>query len=158
MKQLLIRLQKELKEMEHDLKVTIPEEIAKAAAHGDLSENAEYEAALEKQRMFQLKHRNLKKRIGELAQMNVDALPDDRVAYGAIVTLYDLDHDEELTYQLVMPEASDLQQNKLSVSSPIGTGLLGKEEGEEVSIHIPAGTKNFEIVKIIPYRDTEQNL
>jgi transcription elongation factor GreA len=108
--------------------------------------------------MFQLKHRNLKKRIGELAQMNVDALPDDRVAYGAIVTLYDLDHDEELTYQLVMPEASDLQQNKLSVSSPIGTGLLGKEEGEEVSIHIPAGTKNFEIVKIIPYRDTEQNL
>lgn len=157
-KQLLIRLNAEFKELEHELKTTLPEEIHRAASLGDLSENAEYEAALERQRLLQSKYRQLKARINEVAQVDTSRLPKDKSGYGSILELYDLDEDKDITYQLVMPEDADVKQSRISLSSPIGRALMGKRDGDEVLINIPSGKKNYEIVKVTPYAETEQDL
>jgi transcription elongation factor GreA len=158
MKKLLKRLEQDRYDFEYELKSVVPLEIRKAAAQGDLSENAEYEAALEKQRMLQLRVRSVQKRISEIASLSLDRLPQDRVAYGSIVDLYDLDTDKELSYQLVMAEDADINQMRISVSSPIGRALIGKQEGDEVTIPIPSGVKNYEIIKLTPYCETEMDL
>ncbi|PIE02415.1 MAG: transcription elongation factor GreA [Acidobacteria bacterium] len=158
MKKLLDRLEQERYDLEYELKSVVPLEIRKAAAQGDLSENAEYEAALDKQRMLQLKVRTIQKRIGEVASLDMDRLPQDRIAYGTIVKLFDLDTDEEITYQLVLAEDADIKKKRISVSSPIGKALIGKEEGDEVTIKIPSGTKNFEVLGLTPYSQTEMDL
>jgi len=158
MKKLLKRLEQDRYDFEYELKSVVPLEIRKAAAQGDLSENAEYEAALEKQRMLQLRVRSAQKRISEIASLSLDRLPQDRVAYGSIVDLYDLDTDKELSYQLVMAEDADINKMRISVSSPIGRALIGKEEGDEVTIPIPSGVKNYEIIKLTPYSETEMDL
>lgn len=157
-KKLLEKLNHEFKEIEHELKTTLPEEIHRAASLGDLSENAEYEAALERQRLMQSKYRTLQARINEIAQIDLDRLPDDKVGYGSVVELYDLDTDQDITYQLCLPESSDVKQGRISLSSPIGRALMGRNEGDEVSINIPSGKKNYEVVKITSYKETEQDL
>lgn len=157
-KKLLARLNAEFKELEHELKTKLPEEIRKAAALGDLSENAEYEAALDRQRLLQSKHRSLKNRISEIARVDIDRLPQEQIGYGSIVELYDLDTDKEVTYQLVMPEDADAHKNRISISSPIGKALMAKREGDEVKINIPSGVKNYEIVALTPYMDTDKDL
>ncbi len=157
-KKLLGRLNQELKDLEHELKTKLPEEISKAAALGDLSENAEYEAALDRQRLLQSKFRKLKARINEIAQVDVSRLPKDRVGYGSIVELYDVDEEKEISYQLVMPEDSDIKTMRISVSSPIGRALMGKREEDEAIIQIPNGKKHYEILGITPYLETEQDL
>jgi len=158
MKKLLDRLETQRYDLEYELKSVVPLEIRKAAAQGDLSENAEYEAALDKQRMLQLKVRSTQKRIAEIAAIDLARLPEDRIAYGSIVELFDLDTDEEITYQIVMAEDADIKQQRISVSSPIGKALIGKEEGDEVTIKIPSGVKNYEILKNTPYSQTEMDL
>lgn len=157
-KKLLARLEAEYKSMEHELTRVIPEEIRKAAAMGDLSENAEYEAALHRQRMVQTQIRNLKSRISEVSVIDVDRLPADRVGYGSIVVLLDLDTDSEITYQLVAPEDADVQNKRISLSSPIGKALMGRREGDELKIPIPSGVKNYEIMELTVYGDTDQDL
>ena len=146
------------REMEYELKTTLPEEISRAASLGDLSENAEYEAALDRQRLIQSKFRALKSRINEVAQIDVHRLPKDKSGYGSILMLFDLDQDKELRYQLVMPEDADVAQGRISVSSPIGRALMGKQEGDEVTVTIPSGTKNYEIISVQTYYQTEQDL
>ncbi len=157
-KKLLARLNAELKDLEFELKTRLPEEIKKAASLGDLSENAEYEAALDRQRLVQTKFRTLKTRINEIARIDIGRLPRDRVGYGSILDLYDIHEDKEIQYQLVMPEDSDVRTKRISVSSPIGKALMGKQVDDEVHITIPNGKKHYEIVGIIPYHETEQDL
>jgi transcription elongation factor GreA len=157
-KMLLARLNADFKELEHELKSKIPDEIRKAAALGDLSENAEYEAALDRQRLLQSKLRTLKGRINEVARIDLSRLPTDRAGYGSIVELYDIDKEIEVTYQLVMPEDTDVKKNRISIGSPIGRSLMGRVEGDEVSIVIPSGKKNYEILAVTPYQETDQDL
>lgn len=158
MKNLLARLQHELHEIEHELKHKLPDEIRKAASLGDLSENAEYESALERQRLMQSKYRTLKTRINEVAQIDITRLPNDKTGYGSIVEVFDLDTDKEVTYQLVMPEDADAKANRISVSSPIGKALMNKQEGDEISVNIPSGKRNYEILSVTPYSETEMDL
>ena len=157
-KKLLERLNREFKDIEDELKNKLPEEIRKAAALGDLSENAEYESALERQRLMQSKYRSLKARINEVAQVDLDRLPKDRVGYGAIVELYDIEEEKDLSYQLVMPEDADVKANRISISSPIGRALMTKVDGDEVRINIPSGKKHYEVIKVTPYHETPQDL
>ena len=154
-KELINRIDRELKEMEYELTQELPKEIQRAAAMGDLSENAEYEAALAKQQMLQSKLLKLKKRRVELSQIDFSRLPKDRVGYGSKVVLFDLDEDKEISYTLVMGEEAN-SPDCLSISSPIGKSLLGKREGDEVSIDIPSGTKNFEILELHTFFESEK--
>ena len=157
-KQLLVRMNAEFKELDHELKSTLPDEIARAAALGDLSENAEYEAALDRQRLLQSKYRTLKNRINEVAQIDMTRLSSSKSGYGSIVEVFDLDNDLDKSYQLVMPEDADVKRNRISVGSPIGKALMGRSEGDEVVIQIPSGTKNYEITNVTTYVNTEQDL
>ena len=147
-KHVLAKLEAEHKALKQALLVDIPKEIAAAASQGDLSENAEYEQALAKRDMFQGKLVALEKRITEIASLDVTKLPEDTIAYGSVVTVYDLDTKKESTYRLVLPEELCDDPALLSISSPIGNALVGLGEGEDVKIKIPAGVKRLEIVSI----------
>jgi transcription elongation factor GreA len=152
-KHVLVKLEKELKEIKQALLVDIPKEIALAAGQGDLSENAEYEQALAKRDMFQNKMVTLEKRIAEVASLDISRLPKSRAAYGSKVTILDLDSEEEFTYTLVLPEELDSHPQHLSISSPIGMALVGQEEGNEVRVQIPAGVRRFEILELKTIHD-----
>ena len=147
-KHVLAKLELEVKALKQALLVDIPKEIGAAASQGDLSENSEYEQALAKRDMFQAKLVALEKRITEVASLDVSRLPKDRIAYGSKVKLLDLDSDKEVTYKLVLPEELADDPSLLSISSPIGSALVGLEEGEEIRIKIPAGSKRFEVLEI----------
>lgn len=157
-KKLLAKLNAEFREIEHELKTTLPEEIHKAASLGDLSENAEYEAALERQRLMQSKYRTMKARINEVAQLDLDRLPTDKAGYGSILELFDLDTEADVTYQLCLPESADIKAGRISLSSPIGKALMGRIEGDEVTISTPNGRKNYEVTKVTPYIKTAMDL
>lgn len=152
-KHVLAKLEKELKDIKQALLVDIPQEIARAAGQGDLSENAEYEQALAKRDMFQNRMVALEKRIAEVASLDISRLPKTRVAYGSEVTILDLDSEEEFTYKLVLPEELDGHPHHLSISSPIGIALVGQEEGSEVRVQIPAGVRRFEILELKTIHD-----
>ena len=147
-KHVLAKLEAELREYKRMLLDDIPREIAHAASQGDLSENAEYEQALSKRDMFQAKVVAMEKRIQEIASLDIGRLPRNKVAYGSQVKLLDLDSDKEVTYKLVLPEELENNPQFLSISSPIGMALVGLEEGDEVKIKIPAGTKHFEVLSL----------
>jgi transcription elongation factor GreA len=148
-KHVLAKLEAELKVLKHALLVEIPKEIASAAAQGDLSENAEYEQALAKRDIYQNKVVTMEKRIAEVASLDINRLPRDKVAYGTRVTLLDLDSEKEVTYKLVLPEELADHPDHLSISSPIGLALVGAVEGDEVKIKIPAGIKRFEVLSLV---------
>jgi transcription elongation factor GreA len=152
-KHVLLKLEAELRELKNTLLTEIPKEIAAAAAQGDLSENAEYEQALAKRDMYQNKVVNMEKRIAQVATMDIDRLPKDSVAYGSTIKLLDLDSNKTVTYHLVLPEELDGNAKNLSISSPIGTALVGAKEGEDVRIIIPAGTKRFEVLEVVTIHD-----
>ncbi len=148
-KHVLAKLETELRELKQVLLNDIPREIASAASQGDLSENAEYEQALAKRDMYQCKVVTMEKRIQEIASLDIGRLPKNKVAYGTKVTLLDLDSEKEVTYKLVLPEELSNNPDLLSISSPIGMALVGLEEGAEVKIKIPAGTKHFEVLSLV---------
>lgn len=152
-KHVLVKLENELKALKQALLVDIPQEIARAAGQGDLSENAEYEQALAKRDMYQNKLVSLEKRIAEVASLDISRLPKSRAAYGSRITILDLDSDEEFTYKLVLPEELDGHPQHLSISSPIGMALVGLEEGNEVRVQIPAGIRRFEILELKTIHD-----
>jgi transcription elongation factor GreA len=149
------KIQDELRQLETELRTEIPQELKKAVAMGDLSENAEYEAARNRQDYVRARIANLRKRLADLSMIDVSRLPHDRAAYGSTLVLYDLDSSEEVTYKLVMAEDSDFNQNKISTTSPIGRGLMGKREGDEVDITTPSGKRRFEVVRLTTLRDDE---
>ena len=142
------KIQEELRLLEAELRTEIPRDLKIAVAMGDLSENAEYTAARNRQDYVRARIGNLRKRLADLSMMDLSRLPHDRVGYGSTVRVYELDTEEELTYKLVMAEDADISQNKISTSSPVGRGLMGKSEGDEVEIITPAGKRRFEIIKL----------
>jgi transcription elongation factor GreA len=149
------KIQDELRQLEAELRTEIPQELKKAVAMGDLSENAEYEAARNRQDYVRARIMNLRKRMADLSMIDTSRLPTDRVAYGSTVVLYDMDSSDEVTYKLVMAEDSDITKNKISTTSPIGRGLMGRTEGDEVEVITPSGKRRFEIVKLTTIHDAE---
>jgi transcription elongation factor GreA len=147
------KIQEDLRQLEAELRTEIPQELKKAVAMGDLSENAEYEAARNRQDYVRARIANLRKRLADLSMIDMSRLPTDRAAYGSTLVLYDLDSSEEITYKLVMAEDSDFTQNKISTTSPIGRGLMGKREGDEVEITTPSGRRRFEVVRLMTIHD-----
>jgi transcription elongation factor GreA len=149
----LQKLKAEIKSLEEEFHVKLPKELKAAREHGDLSENAEYHAAKERQGYVNVRLGQLRKRLAELSMINLSKIPRDRVSLGSEVHLYDIKKSEEIVYRLVMSEETDVQRGLISTTSPIGRGLLGKEEGDEVTVQTPAGAKRFEIVKLITIHD-----
>ena len=149
------KIQDELRQLEAELRTEIPQELKKAVAMGDLSENAEYEAARNRQDYVRARIANLRKRLGDLAMIDTSRLPTDHVAYGSTVVLYDVDGGEELTYKLVMAEDAEIANGKISTTSPIGRGLMGRNEGDEIELLTPAGKRRFEIIKLTTIHDSE---
>ncbi|MDQ6786618.1 MAG: transcription elongation factor GreA [Acidobacteriota bacterium] len=142
------KLQTELDELEEELHFKLPKEIARAREWGDLKENAEYKAAMERQSMVQARLMQVRQRLSEVESIDISKLPHDSVAYGSTVVLYDIERDEDVTYRLVTSEESDPENGLISTLSPIGQGLMGKEEGDEVKIKTPTGWRNFEIKRL----------
>jgi transcription elongation factor GreA len=150
-----LKIQEELRQLESELRNEIPQDLKIAVAMGDLSENAEYTAARNRQDYVRARIANLRKRLADVAMIDISRLPRDRVGYGSTVELYELDTGAEVTYKLVMAEDADIAQNKISTSSPVGRGLMGRSEGDEVEITTPAGKRRFEIVKLRTIHDSE---
>jgi transcription elongation factor GreA len=149
------RLQSELDELEMELRVHLPKEIKRALEFGDLRENAEYRAALDRQNVVKARIAQLRERLSEVASIDLSKVPRDRAAYGSTLVLYDAERDEEVTYRLVTPEESDPQNGLISTISPVGRSLMGKEEGDEVVVRTPAGARNFEIRRMMTLHDEE---
>ncbi len=147
------RLQKELDELDTELRVHLPKEIKRALEFGDLRENAEYRAALDRQEMVKARMGQLRQRLSEVASIDISKIPHDRVAYGSTLLLFDAERDEEVTYRLVTAEESDPQAGLISTTSPVGRSLMGKEEGDEVTVRTPAGARNFEIRRLTTLHD-----
>ena len=141
------KLHDEIVALEHELRNELPKEILKARAHGDLSENAEYHAAKERQGFVNARLNQLKQRMAEMSMVDFSKIPHDRVGLGSRVVLLDVKKDEEITYNLVTSEEADAGNGRISTNSPIGRGLLGKEVGDVVKIQIPGGLREFEILK-----------
>ena len=146
MQEILKKLKAELSGLEHEFRVELPKEIKTAVAMGDLRENAEYHAALERQAFVRARIGQLRERLGALSALNLDDVPRDRAGLGSRLELLDLDTDEEIKYQLVFPEAADVEQGLLSIASPIGKALVGLKAGDEVKIEIPSGARNLEVL------------
>jgi len=147
------KLNEELEKLEEELHFKLPKEIQKAREFGDLRENAEYKAALERQSVVQARIAQLRQRLSEVQSIDVSKIPTDRVAYGSQVTLYDLDRDEKIKYKLVTSEESDPENGLISTVSPIGQALMGKEEGDEAQVKTPNGVRNFEIYRLKTIHD-----
>jgi transcription elongation factor GreA len=149
------KIQDELRQLEFELRNEIPHDLKIAVAMGDLSENAEYTAARNRQDYVRARIANLRKRLADLSMIDITRLPHDRVGYGSTVKLYDVDTGDEITYTLVMAEDADIEKRKISTSSPVGRGLMGRIEGDEVEIITPAGKRRFEIIKLRTIHDSE---
>ena len=147
------KLQGQLDELESELRVHLPKEIKRALEFGDLRENSEYKAALERQNMVKARIVELRQRISEIASIDPNKVPRDRASYGSTLVLYDAEKDEEVTYRLVSPEESDPANGMISTTSPIGKSLMNKQEGDEVVVRTPASTRNFEIRKMKTLHD-----
>jgi transcription elongation factor GreA len=147
------KLQDEISALEYELRNELPKEILKARAHGDLSENAEYHAAKERQAWVNARLGQLQGRLREYSMIDFSRIPRDRVGLGSQVVVFDLNKDEECTYNLVTSEEADVANGKISTSSPIGKGLLGKRVGDTVKIQIPDGVRELEILKLTTIHD-----
>jgi transcription elongation factor GreA len=147
------KLEDEVRKLDRELKDEIPKALKTAADMGDLSENAEYQAAKERQSYLQARLAHLRERLAKLSMINLSKVPTDRVSYGSKVVLLDLDTDKKVTYKLVSIEESDVKEGLISTTSPIGKSLMGHEEGDEVQIQTPGGVKNYEIVHLTTLHD-----
>ncbi len=147
------KLQAELDELETELRVHLPKEIKRALEFGDLRENSEYQTALQRQTMVKARIRELRQRVSEINSIDLSKIPRDKASYGSTLVLYDAEREEEVTYRLVTPEESDPAAGFISTVSPIGRSLMGKEEGDEVVVSIPSGSRRFEIRKLKTLHD-----
>lgn len=147
------KIQDEITALEYELRNELPREILKAREHGDLSENAEYHAAKERQAFVNAKLGAAQARLREFSMIDFTKIPRDRVGLGSKVVVLDVDKDEECTYNLVTSEEADAAHGKISTSSPIGKGLLGKRVGETVKIQIPGGVREMEILSMTTIHD-----
>jgi transcription elongation factor GreA len=150
---LIKRFEDEIAQLERELNHELPKEIQRARELGDLRENAEYQAAKERQRFVQARVSMLRARVAEIQLMNLDKIPHDRAAFGSKLTIRE--NGRQCTYELVMPEDADPDRGLISIASPIGRAFVGKEEGDEVSAPTPAGVRSFEILRLVTIHDEE---
>jgi transcription elongation factor GreA len=149
------KLQDEIDQLDHELNVDLPKEIAVARAHGDLSENAEYKYAKERQGFVNARIAQLKKRMGDLGMLNLSNIPTDRSGYGSKIVVLDVQKDVRVEYRLVSSEEVDAEKGQISTTSPIGRALLNRRVGDEVKVATPAGSKEFEIVELLTIHQLE---
>ena len=155
MRHIMDRIDSELKLLDRELRIELPKEIARATALGDLRENAEYHAALDRQRYVQARIAHLNQRRSQLSTVRLDQIPRDRVAFGSVVTVRDLATDEEMVFELVLGDDGDASQGRISVSSPIGRALLNRRPGEDVTVRVPAGERTLELVALTTLHERE---
>jgi transcription elongation factor GreA len=147
------RLKKELQELQHELSVKVPKELQEAASHGDLSENAEYEAAKARQEFLRARIGQIQGRVRELSMYTLSSIPQGVVAYGSRVTVTDNDEGATAEYRIVFPEEVDAASGAISLSSPIGRALLNKGVGDEVEVQTPSGRKSYVIIELVTLHD-----
>jgi transcription elongation factor GreA len=152
------KLQDEITALEYELRNELPKEILKARAHGDLSENAEFHAAKERQGFVNARLNQLKQRLAEMSMIDFSKIPHDRAGLGSTVVVLDVKRDEEITYNLVTTEEADAANGRVSTTSPIGRALLGKQAGDEVKVQSPGGIKELEILKLTTIHDVVENI
>jgi transcription elongation factor GreA len=150
------KLEDEIQSLEYELNHELPKELKKAVALGDLSENAEYHMAKQRQEFVRARLGQLKKRMGELSLINMSNIPRDRAGLGSQVTVFDTTKDEEIVYSLVTSEESDVATGKISTTSPIGRGLMGRKEGDTATVVTPSGKRELEILKVRTVHDLEE--
>jgi transcription elongation factor GreA len=147
------KLEEEIRVLDYELKVHLPKEILKAREHGDLRENAEYKAAKERQSFLQARIGQIHRRLAALSMVNLDKIPKDKVGLGSVVKVRHTETGEQSVFEIVTPEESDPTIGRISPSSPIGKCLLNHEEGDTVEVRVPAGTKEYEITKLVTMHD-----
>src|SRR5579875_2867087 len=150
------QLLKEIKQLEHELAHELPAEIKKAVALGDLSENAEYHMAKQRQEFVNARLGQLKRRMAELSLVNLANIPRDRVAFGSTVIVYDVSKDDKIEYRLVTSEESDVNKGLISTTSPIGRGLVGKQVGDIAVVVTPNGKRELEVLKLVTIHDAAE--
>jgi transcription elongation factor GreA len=156
MEDLKRKLEQEIERLDLELRIELPREIAKARAHGDLSENAEYHAAKERQGIVNARLGQLRARLRELSMVDMSRIPRDRAGLGSSVTVLDLQKEEEIIYKLVTSEDANVAEGRISTTSPIGRALLGKQVGDSVKVQIPGGVREMEIVQLLTIHDAPQ--
>src|ERR1700719_3424297 len=152
------KLQDEITALEYELRNELPREILKARAHGDLSENAEYHAAKERQGMVNARLGQLYGRLRDISMIDMSKIPHDRVGLGSVVVVLDVDKDEKVRYKLVTSEDVDVANGLISTVSPIGRGLLGKQVGDTVRITIPGGVREMEVIELTTIHQIAEKL
>ncbi len=155
LKKIKEKLQDEIAALERELSIDLPKEIAVARAHGDLSENAEYKYAKERQGYVSARIGQLKKRMGDLGMLNLTNIPKDRAGYGSRIVVLDTQRDVKVEYKLVSTEETDAERGFISTTSPIGKALLNRKVGDEVQVSTPAGPKEFEVVRLVTIHEDE---
>jgi len=150
------KLQEEINALEHELSHELPKELKKAVALGDLSENAEYHMAKQRQEFVKARLRQLGRRLADLSLINMSNIPKDKVGLGSTVKVYDNDKGEEVEYTLVTSEESDVAAGKISTTSPIGRGLLGKKVGDTATVVTPTGKREFEVLSLTTIHDVAE--
>jgi transcription elongation factor GreA len=143
------KLEEDLQRIDHELRVTLPREIQAAMGQGDLSENAEYESAKNRQSTLQARFAQIQKRLADLSRIDVSGVPKDRAGLGSEVTVENLEGGEEICYTLVIPELADGNRSFVSMASPVGKALMNRRVGDTVTITIPRGTLEYEVRRIV---------
>ena len=150
---ILKKFEDEIAQLDKELKTELPREIKRARELGDLRENAEYQAAKERQRLVESRISQLAARVSQIQLMNLDRIPQGKVGFGSTVTLTE-DNGQTIVYQLVMPEDANVDDGLISTASPIGRALLNKEEGDDVVVKTPNGAeRRFEITRLVTIHD-----
>lgn len=143
------KLEEEMQRIDHELRVVLPKEIQAALGQGDLSENAEYEAAKHRQSTLHARFSQIQKRLADLSRIDVAGVPKDRAGLGSEVTVENLESGEEVRYTLVIPELADGNRSFVSIAAPVGKALMNRRVGDAVRITIPRGTLEFEVRRIV---------
>jgi transcription elongation factor GreA len=149
------RLKKELQDLQYELSHKLPKDLEEARAHGDLSENAEYDAAKARQEMVQIRISQIGGRIRELSLYTMASIPEGVAAYGSRVTVEDLEEGEEIVYELVFPEEADVAKGKISLGSPLGRALLNRKVGDEVEVVAPKGKHHYQIADLVTIHERD---
>jgi transcription elongation factor GreA len=147
------KLAQEVEQLNHELTVVLPEVLKRAIRQGDLRENGDYQAALERQQFVQARLSQLRARLSKLSQINLSKVPRDRVGLGSRVVVEDLETGERVTYELVIPDAMDFEAHQISVASPLGRALLDRKAGDQVSVRLPEVTRKLKIVELETLHD-----
>ena len=147
------KLKEEIDALEHELNHELPKELKKAVALGDLSENAEYHMAKQRQEFIKARLRQLGRRLADLSLVNLSNIPKDKVGLGSTVKVYDSDKGEEIEYKLVTSEESDVATGRISTTSPIGRALLNKKVGDSATVITPSGKREMEILNLVTMHD-----